>query len=124
MNYKRLNYWKVIYFPDIGARRSPKDFIEGLPKEESAIIYRTLRTLEKLEIITQWSKLKSFSHDETKLLQLSVTKKYRLYLYQDTEAKPKKIVVCYACRKQGQKAKNTDLNRAATSIRNYINRNG
>ena len=123
MNYKQPTYWKVVFFPELGARNSPDQYIKSLPKKEKVTIRRVLRTLETIEIVTEWSRIKSVKYDGLKFLQLTVGR-HRFYLYLDAKNKSKKIAVCYACPKKSQKAKKTDLNRAVTSIRNYMRGNG
>lgn len=108
--------WETDFFPDEGENASPIRYIKSLPrKDERAQIYRRIKTLAELEP-WQWPagwvknlksglyQLKSGDHR----IYIGIAKKH-----------PKRIVICYACRKQGQKAKPQDIQNARINLNAY-----
>lgn len=124
MNYDRPAFWIVEFFPEVGEKKSPDQYVRDLEKKERAAIRRQLITLSSIRIPREWPNTKLFEHDGLRFYQLTVGR-HRLYLYLDTEVRGvNKIIVCYACPKKSQKAKKIDKNRAVTSIRNYMRGKG
>ncbi|MBU0510653.1 MAG: hypothetical protein KJ638_02995, partial [Chloroflexi bacterium] len=98
----------------------PDAYISQLQEDHYISIRYNLGVLEKIKIPKEWGNVKFFRHRDFPLYQLSV-KSHRLYLHLNTTKKT--IVVCYACKKKGQKAKAKDLDRAIAQIQLYCREN-
>lgn len=116
MQRDKPKYWKIIYSPEMGERKSPHDFINGI--EEKASIYLRLSTLENIKIPREWPGSKPITHDKTTFQQVTIGR-YRVYIFLDTRDDFNLAVVCHACPKVSRKTKRKDLDRIVTHIRKY-----
>ena len=104
--------WNIVFYPSSGSRHSPHDYIGSLSKKnEIALIYRRLKTIQELpmeEWPSKWIKKIGSTY------QLAADNQ-RVYF----GLEEKTIVVCYACRKVSQKARKEDLRRAEENFKSY-----
>ena len=114
-------YWKVEFFPNPGERHSPEVYIGSIqPVKDRAKIYKKLKTLETIQLPTDWPNVKRITHDGERFYQMTIGA-HRLYLcpHSARESRAGKIVVVYACRKRGRKANPKDFRGIVRNLRAY-----
>lgn len=105
--------WDLVFYPREGQRDSPIDFLRAnCNPQELARINAKLQGLQALHV-ADWPK--SWYKQVGGLYQMRQGD-FRIYF----ELVNRIIVVCYACRKVSQKAKQTDIKAARRSLENYV----
>ena len=112
-------YWDLRFFPSKEERNSPVTYIKSIsPPKVSAAIYESLRLLQRIQNNAEWPNVKVLTHKNERIWQYAVKRHHRFYMFIDGS----KIIICYACRKVGQKARQIDLDRAVAAKQNYYER--
>jgi len=104
--------WEKVFFPPEGEKHSPIDALKNIPRPgDQALIMRRLALISELETgdWPHWVKMVNKNYQVT-------AGDYRVYfnLY------GRKMVICHICRKVSRKALQSDLDRASTNFRNFL----
>jgi hypothetical protein len=110
-------YWDIRIL-EVG-NNLPREYFKDVQKHDRSSILHNLEVIQQIEIPREWPNTKLIRYDDLSFYQLSVGD-HRIYLHLDTEKEARRIIVCYACRKTSKQAREKDLNRVVTNIRNYV----